>query len=138
MPDQSYLSMQGAYDDAVAGKAAMANCVMKCFQQGFSPTPNSTLADFLAAECDFDGYAPITIATWADPVLSGVGWSIFAPTQVFRWEHDTDDVGNNVGGFWLTTSGGHLADYTVFDPAVAMTGPGMAVIKTPVQFYPAG
>lgn len=138
MPDQSFLSLNGAYQEALAGQVEMANCVMHLFKQGFTPTPTNTLADFAANECDYDGYAPQTIADWADPVLAGVGYVIYAPTQTFRWAHVADDVGNMVGGFYLVTSGGELKDYTTFDPAQALTGPGMAVIKTPVEAFPAG
>lgn len=138
MPDASFLSMSGARLEAVAGKARLANSVLHAFKAGFNPQPTSTLADFTDQECDFDGYAPITIATWADPVLAGTAFAIFAPTQTFRWEHDVDDVGNQVGGTYLVTSGGDLYTYTTFDPTRACQGPDQAIITTPTDVYPAG
>ncbi len=138
MPDTSALSMTGAKLEATAGKTRLANSVLHLFQSSFTPTPNSTLADFTAAEADFDGYAGITIATWSDPVLAGQGFAIYAPTQTFRWEHDTDDVGNQIGGAYLVTSGGVLYQYTKFDPTLNVSGPDQAIIVTPTDVYPAG
>jgi hypothetical protein len=138
MPDQSYLALSGALLEAQEAQASLANSVLHLFKSDFTPQPTSTLSDFLTAECDFDGYEPLTITAWEDPVLAGVGWAIYAPTQTFRWSHDTDDVGNIVGGHFLVTAGGVLKDYTSYDPQLAMTGPGMAIIKTPVEVFPAG
>lgn len=138
MPDVSALSMSGAKLEAVAAKTVLANSVLHLFKFGFVPTPTSVLADFAANECDYDGYAPVTIATWADPVLAGLAYAIFAPTQTFRWEHDTDDVGNAVGGTYLLTAGGDLYQYTIFDPSRPAQGPDQAIITTPTDVFPAG
>lgn len=138
MPDTSGLSMTGAKIEAVAGKARLANSVLHCFKYPFVATPNTTLADLLAVECDFDGYAAKTIAAWGDPVLAGEGYLIYAPTQTFLWEHDTDDVGNQVGGTFLVTSGGDLYQYTNFDPSRPCQGPDQAIITQPNDFYGAG
>lgn len=138
MADQNALSMAGALVQATANQTRMANSVMHLFSYGWTPTPTSTKADFLAHECDYDGYAPLTIAAWGAPVLVGQAWGTFAPTQTFRWTHDTDDVGNQVGGYFLVTSAGDLMDYCIFDPTVPMQGPGQAVVKTPIEVTPAG
>jgi len=138
MPDASYLSLSGAKIEATATKTALANSVLHCFKSPFAPTPTSVLADFTAQECDFDGYAPATIAAWEDPVLAGAAYAIFAPTQVFRWDLDTDAVGNQVGGTYLVTAGGLLYQYTIFDPTRACQGPDQAIITTPTDVFPAG
>lgn len=138
MPDQSYLSLSGALLETQEAQTSLVNSVMHLFKSDFVPQPTSTLADFLAAECDYDGYAPLTITAWQDPVLAGTGWAIYAPTQTFRWAHDTDDVGNMVGGHFIVTAGAVLKDYTIYDPQLIMSGAGMAVIKTPVEVFPAG
>src|SRR5262245_30156169 len=114
MPDFSALSLTGAKVEAAAGKTRLANSVLHLFQAGFVPTPTSTLADFDANECAYDGYAALTIATWSDPVLAGVAYAIFAPTQTFRWVFDTEALGNQAGGAYLVLSGGELYQYTVF------------------------
>jgi hypothetical protein len=136
--DQSYVSLSGALAEAQAAKTANANCVMHLFQSGFTPTPQSTLADFLAQEATYDGYASETIPTWADPVLAGVAYAIFAPTQIFRWVFASAGTGNMIGGYFIVTSGGSLKSYTVFGTPIPMESAGQAVIKTPVEVYPAG
>jgi hypothetical protein len=138
MPDATYLAMSGARLAAVAGKASLANSVLRCFKFGFMPNINSTLAEFLANECDFDGYDPITIAAWNDPVLAGAAYAIFSPTETFRWDHDTADVGNAVGGTFLVSAGGDLLSYTIFDPSRPAQGPDQAIITTPTAVYRAG
>lgn len=138
MPDASFLSMTGAKAEATAGKTTLAASVLHLFKFGFNPNVNSTLADFLGQECDFDGYAPVTIATWADPILAGAGYLVYAPTQTFRWEHDVDDVGNQVGGAFLVLAGGTLYQYSTFDPTRPCQGPDQAIVITPADFYPAG
>lgn len=137
MADTSYVSSQGAYDSAILTQTQLANCVMHLFQQGFTPTPLSTLADFAAHEATFDGYAPETIAAWSNPVLAGTAWAIYAPTQTFRWTFSAG-VGNMIGGYYLVTAAGDLKDYTVFNPAESAAGAGQAIIRTPVEVFPWG
>jgi len=138
MPDASYLAMTGAKKEAQAGKTRLAASVLRLFQTPFVPNVNSTLADFIAAEANFDGYLAQTIATWSDPVLAGAGYAIFAPTQTFRWVHDTLDTGNQIGGAFLVLSSGELYQFTVFDPTRAISGPDQAIIITPTDVYAAG
>jgi hypothetical protein len=135
--DTSYISSVGAKDQAVLVQTQLANCTMHLFKQGFVPGPTTPLSAFQANECDFDGYTPATIATWGDPVLAGNAWAIFAPTQTFRWTLDTGVV-NTVAGYWLQLSGGDLKDYTIFNPAESVSGPGQAIIRTPVEVFPFG
>jgi len=138
MADQNGLSMEGAEVIATANQARMANCVMHLFKYTFTPTPTTPLSEYLANECDYDGYAPKTIATWDAPLLAGQAWGIFAPTQTFRWEFDTEGVGNQVGGHFLVTSGGKLMDYSIYGPSIPCQGPGQAVVKTPTEVTPFG
>ena len=138
MPDSSALSLSGALVQATAAQTRNALSVMRLFQFGWLPTATSTLADFEANECDFDGYAPKTITAWNAPVLAGTGYMTYAPTQTFLWTFDTDGVGNQVGGHWIETAGGALLDYSIYDPSIPAQGAGQAVIKTPVEVYPAG
>jgi hypothetical protein len=138
MATVSGLSLSGALIIATANKTRNANSVCHLFKSTFLPSPTSVKADFLAAECDFDGYAPLTIAAWGDPILFGQGYATFAPTQTFRWTHDTDDVGNSVGGYFLVDSGGNLLSYATFNPPANVSGPGQAVVVTPIMVTPAG
>lgn len=138
MPDASFLSSAGAKLEAESGQTALANSVLRLFKFGFNPTPTTPLADFITNECDFDGYAPITIAAWNDPILAGAAYAIFAPVQAFRWEHDTEDVGNSVGGAFLVTAGGALYQFTIFDPSRPCQGPDQAVLVGPTDVFPWG
>jgi len=132
------LSLSGALVESTANKTRLANSVVHLFKSEFLPSPTSDKAAFLAAEADFDGYAPITIAAWLDPVLFGQGYATPAPTQYFRWEHDTDDVGNSIGGAFVVSAAGDLILYTTFDPFVSVSGPGQAVVTTPIYVSAAG
>jgi len=138
MPDSAGLSLTGARVAAVAGKARLANSVLHLFQAPFVATPTTTLAEYLAEECDFDGYTPKTIVAWGDPVLAGVGYAIFAPTQTFSWVFDTLGTGNQVGGFFLVLSGGEQYSYANFDPTRPCMGPDQAIITTPTDIFRAG
>lgn len=138
MADRNALSLAGALVVSTANQARLANAVLHLFKYGWVPQPTSTKADFLAQECDYDNYAPLTIAAWGAPVLLGAAWATYAPTQTFRWAHVADDVGNAVGGYFLVTAAGDLMDYSIFDPAIALQGPGQACVKTPIEITPAG
>jgi len=136
--DQTFISLTGALLNAQGGQTQMANCTMHLFKSGFNPNPANVLADFAAQECDFDGYSAAAIATWAAPVLAGQGYAIYAPTQTFRWTFSSAGTGNTVGGYYLVTSGGVLKEYCVFGSPIPMASAGQAVIKTPIEVYPAG
>lgn len=138
MPQINGLSLNGAQIISTANQARMANSVCRLFKQGFYPAPTSTLADFAAHEADFAGYAPQTMAAWQAPVLFGQGWATYAPTQTFRWTAGGDNLGNMIAGAFTVTAGGQLVDYIIFDQAVSVTGPGQAVIVTPLEITPAG
>lgn len=137
MADTSFVNQQGAFDVSELVKTQLVNCTMHLFKSTFVPTPTTPLSAFHANECDFDGYAPATIAAWSDPVLAGAAWAIYAPTQTFRWVFATG-VGNMVGGYWIQLAGGDIKDYTTFNPAEAAAGPGMAIIRTPIEVFPWG
>lgn len=138
MPNIQALSMTGANAIAAANKTRNANSVLHLFKSPFLPSPTTPLSAFTAVECDYDGYAAATLAAWGDPILLGLGWATMGPTTTFRWTHDTDDVGNAVGGWYLVTAGGVLICYGTYDPAQNLTGPGQALVVTPIQVTQAG
>jgi hypothetical protein len=139
MADTTFVASQGAFDEASLTQTQLVNCTMHLFQQSLlpAPTPTTPLSAFLAAEANFDGYAPATIAVWSAPVLAGSAWAIYAPTQTFRWTFSLGVV-NTIGGYWIQTAGGDIKDYTVFNPAESVSGPGQAIIRTPVEVFPWG
>lgn len=134
---QQFLSLAGALVQATERQAFLANSVMHLFKFGFQPQPNVTLAELLAQECDFDGYAAATLTAWNTPVLApGSGYMTYGPQTTFLWTHVADDVGNTVGGYFIVDSNGDLADVVVYGDGKPMTGPGQAVIETPVEIFP--
>lgn len=138
MPDQSFLTLNGAKIIATANQARMANSVMRLFKFGFLPDITTPLATFVENECDFAGYDAITIAAWSAPVLAGASWATYAPTQTFRWTAEGENVGNQVGGHFIVTAGGELIDFAIYDPSIPVQGPGQAVVKTPIEVTVAG
>lgn len=139
MPNQNFLSLTGALQIATANKTALASSVLHLFTYSptFTPSVTTPKSDYEANECNFDGYAPKTITAFEDPVLLGSGYAVFGPPQIFRWEFDTEGIGNAVGGWFLVTSGGVLRDVGVFDPPIPCQGEGQAVIVTPIEVTPA-
>lgn len=138
MPQINALSLNGARVIALANQTRLVNSVLHLFKAPFLPSITTTLADFLAQECDFDGYAAKTITAWGNPVLLGAAWATYAPTQTFYWIFDTLGTGNMAGGWFLVTAGGELMDYAVFDPSIPVQGTGQAVVTTPIEITPAG
>ena len=51
-------------------QTALVNSVLHLFKSSFTPTPANVLADYTAAEADYDSYNPITIAAWQNPILA--------------------------------------------------------------------
>lgn len=138
MPDVTVLSLAGAKSEAEDGQSRLANSVLHLFQAGFNPNSTTPLADFLTNEADFDGYTPKTIATWSTPILAGAGYVTYAPTQTFPWTHDTDDVGNQIGGWFLVLADGTLYMFALFDPTRPCQGPDQAIVTQPTDVYLAG
>ena len=139
MPDQIVVTMNSAFIQATAAQARNANSVLHLWKFGsLNPNVTTPLTDFTEAECDFDGYAALTIATWVVPFLAGQAWGTAAPRQYFRWEHVLDDVGNDVGGWYLVTAGGQLLDFGVFDPPQGAAGVGQVVPVEPTEIFVAG
>lgn len=139
MADTSYLSQQGALDLAILTQTQMAECTMHLFNYASlpAPTPLTTLAQFQAAECNFDGYAAKTIATWSAPVLAGAAYAIYAPTQTFTWVYSAGTM-NMVGGYWIALASGDLKSFVIFNPAESAAGPYQAIIRTPTIVVPWG
>lgn len=134
MAQTSGMSLTGCKAVATAEKAALANATVHLFKSDFHPTPANLLADFEAAECDFDGYAAVTIAAWGDVVLASgnAGYAVLGALCEYLWAHDTDDVPNSVGGWWVQTAASVLRNFFEFGTSVPMTGADMSVSFVPV------
>jgi hypothetical protein len=134
MPDTQFLSQAGALLLAQRQQTYLIDSVVHLFQSTFTPAPGNVLADYLAAECDFDGYAPKTIAAWNEIVAAAsTAFIVFAPTQTWIWAHVSLDVGNMVGGHFIVSAAGDLVDVVIYDPPIPMQGPFQSVVKTPSE-----
>jgi len=94
----------GKVDQLGAIKTLVTGAKLHLFKSSFTPTPDSTEADFVAAECAFTGYVAVVI-TWSavglgvDDVARMVGSRSFFQA--------TDAVSpDTVGGFWIESSAG--------------------------------
>jgi hypothetical protein len=134
-----FTPLSGTLQDATEKQTALANSVMHLFKSSFNPTPSNILADYTAAECDFDGYSTKTITAFFAPILAPTsGYMIQSPQVQWAWAHATDDVGNTVGGMYLVDSTGKLRETLIFTNAVPMTGPGNGLPLSIILFFPTG
>jgi hypothetical protein len=130
--------MTGALQQAGARQTYLALSVVRLFKAGFTPGVNTTLAELVANECDFDDYAPIPITTWNDPVLASVpGYTIDGGEVTFRCAAD-QATPNIVGGWWVNNAGGTvLVDIGVFDPTRPMQLALQSIKIVPTELFPA-
>lgn len=132
------LSLTGALIIATANQARNALSTLHLFKAPFLPSPTTTKDQFLAQEADYDGYAPITLTAWGAPVLLGQGYATVGPQATFRWALETDAVGNSIAGWFFLTAAGDLIGYSVFGTPQSMSGPGQAIVTTPIQITSGG
>lgn len=134
-----FFPLEGCLTTATAVRTAMASSVMHLFKSTFTPDPSSPLSEYTAAECDFDGYAPITLTAWLAPILApDTGYMINSPLVQFAWEHDTDDIGNTVGGCYIVDAGGKNRIAVIFTAPVPMQQAGQGIPISLVWLFPTG
>jgi len=90
----------------VQGELALSK--IRLFQDGFSPSVNTTRAQLIAEEADYTGYAAggETVTAFLPPILNPLGGaSIDWPTVQFDAVAPYT-VGNVIGGWWLEDAAG--------------------------------
>lgn len=108
-------------------KTVLALSKVRLFLSTLVPSVSTTITELEAAEADYDGYTPggETITAFLGALLDPAGGaSITAPTVQFDWVHDTDDVTNLIGGFWLEDAAGAVRVIGTFAAPIPMEGPG--------------
>jgi len=119
-------------------QTGLATSKMRLFKDGLiTLTPLTTLAELVAAECDYTGYTAggQAITAWNAPLLqAGGGAGITSPTIQFA-AGTPYTVGNVVGGGWIEDTGGVLWFAWKFDSAVPIgaSGQGVPVSVTLIQ-----
>ncbi len=135
MPQQ-FLSQAGALKLAQQRQTYLVNSVIHLFQQNelFNPTPATPLADYLTYEATFDGYLAKILATWPTIVAAaGTSFLVFAATQTWIWEFDTEGIGNMIAGHFIVSAAGDLIDVVKYDTPIAMQGELQSVVQTPSE-----
>jgi hypothetical protein len=123
-------TLEAAIKKANIMKAALAASKLRAYQATFTPSPNSLLADFVAAECDYSGYTAggETITAFGAPYLDPSGGAtIAAPSIQFQGAAATPFVTNGIGGFWIETSTGALVTYWPLPAPINITSPDSGV-----------
>lgn len=134
-----FVPLAGAALTAAEMKTVLEDSVVKLFKSSFTPDPSNVVADYDAAECDFDGYASITIEDWAAPILSpGSGYMINSPLLQWSWAFDTLGTGNDVGGLWVEDSTGALRMALIFTQPIPMQLAGQGLPVSLVILFPTG
>lgn len=117
-------------------KTALAASKLRLYKNALVPDVNTTKAMFEANEADYDGYTAggVTVTAFLGPGLNpGGGADIISPVNYFAWTHDTDDVGNMIGGWWLELAAGAVYAYTNYPSPIGMAKAG-DVIPQVIQF----
>lgn len=127
-----------SFDQANALKTALALSKLRLFKTGLVPTPQTTAAQLIAAEADYDDYVAATITAWLTPVNSSFGGAQFsAPTVEFVCTAD-QDVGNNIGGYWIEKAAGAVVLIRQFDDPVPMMSANDGILINPTIVIPNG
>ena len=134
-----FFPIPGCQTTAAAVRAALANSVLHLFKSSFAPTPANILADYTAAEADYDTYVAITITAWAAEILApGTGYMILSGLQQFAVGASDPTVPNEIGGCYLVDAAGKLRLTGIFTAPVPMAMAGQGVPITLTWLFPTG
>ncbi len=125
--EQTKLSQQAEINARVT---AWTTPELRLYQSAFSPGPDSVLADFDAAEADFDGYAAESLATFtpAGPDQDGGQTS---PSNAAVFQKTAGAATNTIGGAYLVGDPAgtpDLVEYFVFTPPLPMSITGAMIV----------
>lgn len=139
MPNTSWYPLAGTLAQAEERQTAYAASVVHLFKSSLVPTPATVLADYEAAEADYDSYAPITLTAWAGPILApGTGYMILSPGVLFTVGATDPVTPNTVGGFWLEDAAGDLRLVGMFEPTLPMQLAGQGIPLNLLDLFPTG
>lgn len=101
MATNVWIPLQGTLQDATELQTAYAASTLHLAKSSLVPNGSTTLAEFTAAEADYDEYEALELTAWNDPILSpGAGYMITSPLVQFE-VGAVDPVTPNVIGSWF-------------------------------------
>jgi len=116
---QSDLTAAAELAGLTAKRTALALANLKLFKSDFTPTRDSVVGDFAAAEADFTGYAAVALSWSAVGIGADLRPTIISTRAFFQ---ATDAVTpNEIGGAWLETAAGALYEYWVFITPISLS-----------------
>ena len=123
----AFFPNSGCLKQAGEMQTVLENSKLRLFQSSLNPSPSTLLADYVAAECDYDGYTPggLTVTAFLDPISAPLGGAqIQAPTKQFTYVDGVGHVSNNVGGWFLCDAAGAVRAVGVLGSPVPMASNG--------------
>ncbi len=137
MSANQWSPLQGCLQDATERQTAYALSVIHLFKSSLIPTGTTPLADFVAAEADYDTYVALTLTAWNDPILApGSGYMIGSPLVQFETGVVDPVVGNVIGGWWIEDAAGKLRLAGTFDSPIPMQLAGQGIPINVIVIFP--
>ena len=118
---------------AAVGFPGLEGATIRLYKSTLSPSPATTLADLVAAECDFTGYAAKTLAVdtgYIDPTGAAI-----AESQLLVWVPTDAVTPNIVGGLWTDDGTGAMVIWPLAAP-VSLAGPTNTLKVLALDSYP--
>jgi len=106
--------------DPTTKLSGLHGAVVRLYKQSLTPTQNTTLADLVAAEADYNGYAEQTLSMVAD-AIDGAG-DYLSESQLLIWQPTDALAPNVIGGLWADDGTGALVIWPL-DAPVALNTP---------------
>jgi hypothetical protein len=134
-----FIPLAGCLANATQQQTAFAESILHLFQSSFVPTPSNILADYTAAEADYDSYAALTMTAWNTPILSpGSGFLIQSPEVQFSVGATDPTVGNVIGGCYLVDATGALRLTIIFASPIPMELAHQGIPINIIYLFPTG
>lgn len=134
-----FYPLEGCLATATAMVTALAAGVLHLFQVPFTPSPSNPLADYTAAEADYDDYVALALTPWHDPILApGSGYMIGSPLVQFIVSSASPAVGNLINGCYLVDAGGKNRLTIIFTDSIPMQIQGQGIPINIVWLFPTG
>lgn len=126
------LSVSGQFLNMEAVVTAMDGGSANLFKSTFTPTPQTTHAEFLAQVVTYTGYANLPLDNWLDPLTSSLG-GVTTRTPELQWALTTTPAtSDTAGGMWIEdgSTPPKVIGYVVFPNPVPFVAVGDGIALT--------